>query len=226
MKTLSIAATALIASFLLAACGGGGSGSGGGGGATTFNLDEAFRQLHAQGELVNLRGAGDCAGAWVHVLEPARSRDTSFEGTPALSATQTNTTFVTSECPLPSAISIRTAYYDTNYVPLGYSGNGEHAVYGSPPNLPNAANVGDRGAIGVIDVFGDAGTRQALGREEVSYAVDRDPSRADGAIVTIVTRRHDPHNVLTSQTQHSYSIAANAPLTLAAVSFDDIRFGH
>lgn len=220
MKTLSLTTATLATTLTLIACGGGG---GGGAQTNTYNVDAAYKLWVQQGQSVGLRGADACQGTLVHVQRPADA-GTTFEGAPALAAAVTRTTFVQGGCPIASAITNLTAYYATDYLPLGYSGSGEYGVYASAPQFPAAAKLGEQGAVGTLQLYTDATRQQALGREDVSYVIEPAPSGATGAIVNLVTRRYSTANALQSTVQRRYGITDGSALALVAEDIDGSRF--
>lgn len=220
MKTLSIATTTLFATLVLSACGGGGGGSAQ---ASTYNVDAAYKLWIKQGQSAGLRGTGACLGTLVHVQPPA-DVSTTFEGAPALAATVTRTTFVQGGCPQTSGISAQTAYYATDYLPMGRSGSGEYGVFSSPPQFPAAAKVGEQGAVGTAQLYTDATRQQSLGREDISYVIEPAPAGTTGAIVNLVARRYSTANALQSTIQRRYGIAANGALTLVSEDINGAAF--
>jgi hypothetical protein len=222
MKTLSLTTAALAATLTLTACGGGG---GGGAASTTYNIDAAYKLWIQQGQSVGLRGADACLGTLVHVQPPTATSST-FEGAPALATTVTRTTFVQAGCPLPSGIGTHTAYYATDYLPLGRSANGEYGVFASPPQFPTAAKVGEQGAVGTAQIYTDATRQQALGREDLSYVIEPSPAGATGAIVNLIARRYSTSSALQSTIQQRYDIAPGGALTLISEDIDGDLFTH
>ena len=222
MKTLTIATTALFATLVLTACGGGGGGSAE---ASTYNVDAAYKLWIKQGQSAGLRGTNACLGTLVHVQPPA-DVSTTFEGAPALAATVKRTTFVQGGCALASGISAQTAYYATDYLPMGRSGSGEYGVFTSPPQFPAAAKVGEQGVVGTAQLYTDATRQQALGREDINYVMEPAPAGTMGAIVNLVARRYSTTNTLQSTVQRRYSITDGGALALVSVDLDGNAFSR
>lgn len=224
MKIRSIPPALPLAAVLLAtlaACGGGGGGSGD---TTPYNLDTALRNWYAQGEEASLRGSGACTGTFVQVQRPAEEGAT-IGGNAARFAGVTQTRFVRPECPLPSSTVAQTEFFDNAFAPLARSAPGEYGVYATPPVLPASARPGDQGVAGSLDLYTDLSRQQALGREELRYALEAGPD-AGSAILRLTSHRYDPGNALQATTERRFRVTTDARLSLVSVEFEGIRFAR
>ena len=114
-----------IGTVLISACGGGG----GGGGASAptgpvvstnaFNINSGYKNLVANGQITNLTVSGTCSGSASLTRGPANTSAT-FEGVIGFSSTDVTTINLVG-CTPASSSTTTTHYYDTNYLPLGFS---------------------------------------------------------------------------------------------------------
>ena len=189
LKVVKFWAMALAVSAL-AACGGGG---GGGAPATVSVSDYQLRQAWVN--YVTLSGtqrftiSGTISG--VAVTGSGTETDGSlvaatFEGKPALSKTVVVTgTLSSSGQSLPYG-STGVGYVDSNYMPLGQSGN-EYAVVTGTPVIPQTAKINDTGTLYTATRYPTSQKSYSIGTLTVSYALQ--PDTAYTALLKVITTR-------------------------------------
>ena len=202
-------ATALSASLvLLTACGGGG-----GGGAPTptgpvtstlsFPLQTGYRTLTANGAANNFTIIGTCSGSGSHTVAGAKTA-TTFEGAAALSGASTWTLSFTN-CTPSSTAATSTTYYDSNYIPRGFSSVGiNYGVYLTAPTIPSSIMVGNTGTIGTQTLYTNSTKTVGNGTSVVSYVVE--PDTATTAIINLIDRSYNSSGTLTATEQDRYRI--------------------
>lgn len=202
---------------LLAACGGGGGGGPTGPISSTLNfpLQTGYRSLTANGATSNFTISGTCTGTGTRTVGAANTT-TTFEGTTALSAANTLTMTLVG-CTPSSVGATSTNYYDTNYIPRGFSAVGvNYGVYLTAPTIPSTITVGNTGTIGAQTLYTNSTKTVGNGTDVSSYVVE--PDTADTAIINLITRIYNAGGTLTSTEQDRYRI--NASGTLTPVSAD------
>ena len=214
---------AVVFSLLLAACGGGGGGGSSSGGGSTgpvastnaFPLASGYQSLIAAGQSVRFNSSGTCNGTFSNISAPANIA-TTFAGQPALSGSRVVSISFTN-CTPSSTTTTETSYYDTNYLPKGFSiQGGNYAVYASTPNIPSTVHVGDVVVVGSINLYTSSAKTTSAGRVDESFVIE--PDTATTAIVNVIDKTYDTSNVLTSTEQDRYRMQANGALT--AISYD------
>lgn len=199
---------------LLSACGGGGSDSTPAPGPVTstlsFPLKSAYSALVANGYTKRYDVSGSCNGFASEVTAPATGGQT-FEGAPGQLSTALTLAITWTTCARPSITATVTAYYDTNYTPLGFSSVGVYSVYLPPLSIPASIMVGDTGTIGTTTNFTDSSKVALAGLTEVSYVVE--PDTASTAIVNLIFKTSDILGNLTSTEQDRYRISSTGALT-------------
>jgi len=212
---------ALAFSIALTACGGGGGGSSGPVVSTnTFDIRAGHARLTASGFSKTLSVSGSCSGTFTLTAGPATTNST-FEGVTALSRSEViNLTL--SNCTPASSTDTATSYFDSNYVPLGYSVvGGNYAVWTSSPSLPNAAKVGDVAIIGTLNKYTNSTKSTSAGTEENSYVIEADTSTT--VIANLISKTYNSTHTLTSTEQDRYRVAADGSLTLISI---DIQYAN
>ena len=212
----SIIGLCLVA--LLSACGGGGGSPAATGPVTStlsFPVQSANSAMIASGMTKTFTISGTCSGNATFTAAAATGGAT-FEGiTGRLSAVRTATINLTNCTPASSA-STSTNYYDTNYVPLGYSAVGSsYGVFLTPPSIPASVRVGSTGTLGTLNLYTDSTKSVSSGTRVVSYVIEADT--ATTAIVNLIARDFNTSSVLTMTEQDRYRIAATGPLTLISI---------
>lgn len=200
-------------------------GCGGGGGGTTaavvttvaFPLKSAFTASTAAGFSKNFTVSGTCSGT-ASVTRSAAAGGATFEGSAALSAVSTVTSNY-SNCTPASSASSSTGYFDSNYVPLGFSSASEYGVFATPPNIPTTVSVGSTALLGSENIYTNSTKSTLSGRSDFSFVVEADT--ASTAIVNLISKRYNTSNQLLYTEQTRYRIAATGPLTPVSI---DIQF--
>jgi hypothetical protein len=210
-----------IASLLLliglSACGGGGGSSAPAGPVTStlsFPFLSAYKTFTANGVTKNFTISGYCSGTGTDTESPATTA-TTFEGSSALSAGSA-TTWTYTNCTPGSNADTSTTYYDSNYMPLGYSGS-SYGVFLTPPSIPTSVTVGGTGTVGTETLYTNSTKATGDGRVDFSYVIEADTSTT--AIVNMIEKQYDATNVLTITAQFRYRIAATGALTPVSVDF-------
>jgi hypothetical protein len=223
MKKITYCALITFCIAFIVACGGGGGGgsssSGGSSGTVVstnaFPLSSGYTTLVATGQTVRFNSSGTCSGTFSNISAPANV-STTFEGQPALSGASV-ISFSFTNCTPSSSVSTETRYYDTNYIPKGYSVlGGNYGVYIGTPSVPTTVHVGDVGVVGSMNLYTSSSKATSAGRTDVSYAIEADT--ATTAIANIITKTYNTSNVLTVTEQDRYRMQANGALT--AISYD------
>jgi hypothetical protein len=200
---------------LLSACGGGDSTPATGPVVSTlsFPLKSAYGALVANGSPTkNYVVSGSCEGFASETTAPATGGQT-FERVPGQLSTALTLAITWTTCARPSITATVTAYYDTNYTPLGFNSNGVYSVYLllPPPSIPASIMVGDTGTIGTTADFTDSSKITPAGKTVVSYVVE--PDTASTAIVNLIFKTSDILGNLTSTEQDRYRISSTGALT-------------
>lgn len=218
MKYTTLLTVALSTAFLTA-CGGGGGGEAPAAAApvpstVSFPLQSAFRALVASGYSKPFTISGTCAGTGNVTYAPATTAVT-FEGVSGFSAAATYTYNYTNCTPASSA-STKTNYFDTNYIPRGYSTGSSYGVYLTPLTIPATVTVGGTGVLGSLTEYTNSTKSTLSGRMDVSYVVEADT--ATTAIVNVIVKSYNVSGTLTSTEQDRYRITTSGTMTLT--SFD------
>ena len=203
----------VLISAALTACGGGGGGTVSS--TNTFNLQSGYVALASTGWSKTFTITGTCSGT-IAITQGAATTATNFESAAALSGNSVVTTTF-SNCNPPSSAATETRYYDSNYIPKGYSvQGGNYAVYASAPTLPTSVRVGDVGVIGTLNLYTNNTKSTSAGRQDGSYVIEADT--ATTAIVNVISKYYNAAGTLTSTEQDRYRMAADGSLT--AISLD------
>jgi hypothetical protein len=207
---------------LLAACGGGGSSGPTGQVASTlsFPLQSGYRSLTANGASNNFTISGSCTGSGSRTSGAANTL-TTFEGSSALSAASTLTLRFT-DCTPASVASTSTNYYDTNYIPRGFSSVGvNYGVYLTAPTIPTTVMVGNTGILGTETLYTNSTKTVRNGTVTTSYVVEPDTSST--AIINLIGRIYNASGTLTQTEQDRYRINATGNLTPVSA---DIQYSN
>ena len=235
MKTISAFLMSLLAAALVA-CGGGGGGSGSTSppaamvpppappppvvSTNTFNVLAGYQQLNAQGATVRLNISGSCTGTFL-LVAGAASTVATFEGKPALSAAEAVSESF-SNCTPASSITTTTRYFDSSYMPVGFSVQGSsYGVYTSTPSIPAAAKVGDKAAFGNVDIYTDASKTTKSGYAQLSYVIEAES--ASSAIANLIELQFDAKNVLIVTVNNRYRVKADNSLALLSI---DVQYAN
>lgn len=208
----TLAAAALS---LLAACGGGGGSSGPVASTQTFNISSAIRSLTASGQnaTFSVSASNGCTGSGSYTVGAATT-STTFENQPALSSTAMLNINYTN-CSPATISSTTTNYTDTNYVPLGVSGD-RYLVYTGGFNVPSTARVGDVGIVGNAIRYTNSSKTTQDGTAQVSYVVEADTDST--AMITVATKAYNSSNSLESTQLTKYRINSSNAMSLVSIT--------
>ena len=208
-KLLAIFALPLLLAGL-SGCGGGGGGAPAGPVTSTlsFPVQSALNSLIANGSTKNFTITGYCSGSGSRTSAPATAGAT-FEGTAALSVTQT-LTYTFSNCTPASYASTSTGYYDSNYVPRGHSGV-NYGVFLNPPIIPTSVTVGGTGTYGTEILYTNSAQTTGDGSVVYTYVIEADTSTT--AIVNLISKSYNAAGTLILTLQARYRIATVGALT-------------
>ena len=219
IKFLSIS----ILFLLVSACGGGGGGGGSGGpvaSTNTFDVKSGWVRLVASGFTKNLTVSGTCSGTYAITNSPA-SAGATFEGASVLSNTNVDTMTLTN-CTPASDVSTETDYYDSNYMPVGYSVlGGDYAVWTTTATLPTAARVGDASIVGTANIYSNSTKSTRTGKQDATLVIEADT--ATTAIANIILKYYTTSDVLSQTIQRRFRVAADGSLTLISI---DVQFAN
>lgn len=208
----------MLSSIAVVACGGGGGGGSAPSGPVTsalsFPIQSAVNSLIANGSTKSFTITGDCSGSGSRTSAPATAGAT-FEGTAALSAIQT-ITYTFSNCTPASNALTTTAYYDSNYVPRGYSGV-NYGVYLTPPSIPTSVTVGGTGTYATETLYTNSAKTTGDGSVVQSYVIEADTSTT--AIVNLISKIYNAAGTLIQTQQARYRIATVGALTPISLDF-------
>jgi hypothetical protein len=199
---------------LLAACGGGAGGSPAITAPVTstlsFPLQTGYRALTANGAANNFTISGTCSGSGNRTVGAANT-PAIFEGSAALSAASTWTMNFTG-CTLSSVAATSTSYYDSNYIPRGFSSVGiNYGVYMTAPIIPSSIMVGHTGTIGTETLYTNSSKTVGNGTIVSSYVVE--PDTAATAIINLIARSYNVGGTLIGTEQSRFRIDAAGALT-------------
>lgn len=219
MKTKSrgIIFVCLVTALLQVACGGGSSSSappsGAGTSTLSFPMQSAFNAMVANGWTKNFTSSGDCSGSGTQAVAPATTAAT-FEGAAAMSATN-STTYTFTNCTPASGAQTFTAYYDSNYVPRGFSDfSTTYGVYGAI-SIPSSVIVGGTGVLWTEARYTNSTKATSIGSAVTSYIIEADTSTT--AIVNLIYKIYNTANILTQTQQVRYRISTAGALSPVSV---------
>lgn len=223
MNYSNILTVALSAAFLTA-CGGGGGDTSATGGAVSsslsFPIQSAYKAIVASGLSKSFTVSGTCSGSGNKSSSPATTAAT-FEGITGFSATSTLTISYTN-CTPTSIAQTSTAYFDSNYVPTGFSSSGvNYGVYLTPLAIPSSATVGGTGVLGTETLYTNSTKATLNGSIVQSYVIEPDTSTT--AIVNLIAKIYNASGTLTATEQDRYRITSAGTLTPTSI---DIQYAN
>ena len=216
MKTKLNYMLAATAVAVLAACGGGG-----GGGSTqvastlTFNVGSALQAITAAGQnaTFSVSASNGCTGSGSYAVS-APNTSTTFEGNAALSSVSMLNINYTNCTPATISNTV-TNYYNSNYAPLGASGD-SYVGYTGAFNVPSAAKVGDVGIIGNAVRYSNSSKTSQTGTAKLSYIVEADTEST--AMITVATKAYNSSNTLETTQLTKYRINSSNTLSLVSLT--------
>lgn len=177
---------------------------------TSFPLQSGYKSLIANGLTKSFTVSGTCSGTGTKTSAAATTAAT-FEGVSGFSAAVTLTMSLSS-CSPASIAQTSTAYFDSNYVPLGMNSVGvNYGVYAAPLAIPSSVKVGDTGLIGTMNLYTNSTKATSNGSQQLSYVVEADSTTT--AIVNLIGRVYSAGNTLTATEQDRYRIDSVGTLT-------------
>lgn len=207
---------ASVTTALLVGCGGGGGGQASS--PTTFAFQAGYRQMVSTGGAHSLAVSGDCAGSAVISASPTAAA--TFEAVDGFAADSAQTISL-SGCSPTSISGSATAYYDSNFLPLGADSAGiEYSKISAPANpLPTSVQVGDTATYARLTVYTDSSKATTTGSRELSYVIEAGSDST--AIANLVTKSFDASDRLLFTQQTRYRMATDGTLTLLSI---DLQF--
>lgn len=197
---------------LLTACGGGG---GGGGTAApvastqTFDLRAAYVALYTTPSSNQFTMSGTVEGISITGSGTATSGSVTtgtFEGRSAFQRSQTvSGTFSGNGQTIPITAT-STDWTDSNYVPLGSTGDEYEVVVGTP-TIPTTARVPDSGILFTATTFPDSNKRYPTGTVTASYVIE--PDTETTAIVKLIRTYRDDFARITNISTATFRIGTN-----------------
>ena len=208
----------LISTIGLSACGGGGTGP-----ITTilpstvlppFPLQAGFKSFVSKASCTNYLISGSCEGTSTEKL--TGQSPATFNGVESLSVTKAVTgTF--NNCTPATFSSSSTTYYDTNYIGLGGLSSTQYGIFEIPPKqFPTSVVFGTAAEYGTLALFTDSSKITRIGRNDLSYLIEMDPTAinsADSAIANLITKNYNAANQLLSIEQARYRLSADGTFT-------------
>jgi hypothetical protein len=183
-------------------------------------VQTGFKALSASGMTKSFTISGTCSGSGNKSSSPATTAAT-FEGVTGFSATSTITISFTNCTPTSSAQS-STAYFDSNYMPIGMNSIGvNYGVYLPPLVIPTTATVGNTGTLGTETLYTSSTKATPNGSVVQSYVVEADTSTT--AIVNLIAKIYNASGTLTATEQDRYRITATGALSPISI---DIQYAN
>jgi hypothetical protein len=225
---LALILTATLLVF--ASCGGGG----GGGGSTgpvastlSFPLQASGAALVKNGYSIAMKAKGTaatqatdglCSGTF-DLTQTAANTATTFEGSPALSATRVSSIAFTNCTPANVSVTA-THFYNSAYDELGFSVvGGRYGVETVIGNTPAMVKVGNSGTLGSTTFYTDSSKAVFDGHDEDSFVVEADT--ANSVIVNFISKDYNAASQLTTTEQDRVRIDSAGVLTPLSI---DIQY--
>jgi hypothetical protein len=180
----------------------------------SYPMQSGYRALVASGLTKSFTISGTCSGSGNKSSSPATTPAT-FEGTAGFSATSTLTLTYSNCTPATTAVTA-TAYFDTNYDPLGVNSVGvNYGVYLTPLVIPTSVTVGGTGTLGTLTLYTSSTKATPNGRIDLSYVVEADTSTT--AIVNLIAKSYNAAGTLIATEQDRYRITSTGALTPTSI---------
>ena len=225
---IRLSGSILFATAALSACGGGGGGTATPvadttaptvspvTATTTFSLQSGYKNLIVNGQQTQFNISGTCGGS--ASISASAATGATYEGSPALSTTETTTANYTG-CNLQGNFVPLATYYDSNYSPIGSmaQGNSFGKYFFPATQLPSSVKVGDSGQLGNETLFTDNTKTVLTGSLARRFVIESDGVSSTSAIANLIVGRYDANNQLTTTTQKRYRISSNGSLTPVSI---------
>lgn len=181
---------------------------------TYFPLQSAYKTRIANGSLDNFTISGTCSGS--STISASKPQATVFESVSGFSTDQ-QITVNFSNCTPATNTTNGTAFFDTNYTPLGSSVPGvEYTKYSVTPTvLPASVKVGDAAVYETLYTYTDISKSVSTGTRSLSYVIESDS--ATTAIANFITKSYNTSNQLLFTQQSRYSIDTIGTLTIRSI---------
>lgn len=222
MKYSKLIFTVLFSSFI-AACGGGGGGGTSAPAATPVASTAAFPiktilANAAKSGTFPFKLSGFVSGFALTgsgTITNGNPTAATFEGAPALQTTITSTgTAFANNVSIPLS-GTGTGYYDSNYLPIGYSGN-EYIVYANV-TLPSTVRVNDAGTVFTGTRYTSSSKTTSVGTETQTYAVQPDTDTTALLVITSVYK--NTLGTVTSSNTEKIRITTAGDMTRLDISY-------
>jgi hypothetical protein len=147
-----------------------------------------------------------------------------FEGALRNYSTST-TTLRFSNCTPSSATGIGQDFYDSNFIPIGYTilsgspaNNAFYGVYSGTPNIPVSLTAGASGSIGTENLFTNSTKTTSAGRRVVTYTSVAETSLS--LLLNLNAQVYDANSNLTYTERNTYRITTAGVATLLALEVE------
>jgi hypothetical protein len=198
----------------LAACGGGGGSSSPSTASTSdYQLRQAWVNYVMQSDSRSFVISGSINAVPVTGSGTATQSSlsaSSFEGRPALIKSMTVTGSFTGAGQTFPYGSTSSGYFDSNYLPMGASGQ-EYIVVTGTPTIPQIAKVNDTGTLYVANRYTTSQKSSSVGTVTVSYVLQADT--ADTALLKVISTEKTTLGTTESTAIGTYRVTPAGGLT-------------
>jgi hypothetical protein len=171
----------------------------------------------------NVYTTNGCYGTF-NTQKTNASQTAQFEG--ALRNYSTSTTTIRfSNCTPSSTTGTGQDFYDSNFIPLGYSilsgspaNNAFYGVYSGAPNFPASLTAGASGSIGTENLYTNSSKTTSAGRRVVTYTSSAETSTT--LLLNLNAQVYDASSNLTYTERNTYRISTAGVATLLAVEVE------
>jgi hypothetical protein len=171
----------------------------------------------------NIYTTNGCYGTF-NTQKTNASQTAQFEG--ALRNYSTSTTTIRfSNCTPSSTTGTGQDFYDSNFIPLGYSilsgspaNNAFYGVYAGTPNFPISLTAGASGSIGTENLYTNSSKTTSAGRRVVTYTSSAETSTT--LLLNLNAQVYDASSNLTYTERNTYRISTAGVATLLALEVE------
>jgi hypothetical protein len=142
-----------------------------------------------------------------------------FEGRAVLSRSVTATGSLVVNGQSVPLNTTSTAYFDSNYNPVGGVSTEYEVINSTPPSIPQTVKIGDTGILYTFNRYPTSTKAFSLGTNTVSYVIE--PDTATTALVTIIGTEKDTSGKLTSSSSAVFRATASGNITLVKETSTD-----
>jgi len=187
-----------------------GTPTGAAGSATaSFPVQSAIKNYNQSSPIIRFNVTGGCLGYFY--ATQAAPVSTIFNGTAGFSVFRTLNQYLYN-CTPASVIETDYSYYDSNYIPLGFSIASDTAtpaapfgIYLTPATIPVTVHVGDSGNIGTLTLYTDASKITLAGTRTQTYSVAAETTTT--CLFSLTIKNYDTNNNLTFTEIDTYRIS-------------------